>query len=126
MGISLIDAADDSHVFKVNYWHWRTIVEIILKLKVLPNGRVEFLNAPFSGHLSYDEAHQVAQALRGNMLESLKLGERIYMNGKHTMAPDDGTIHTEPDKQHLNYSISHEELEEFANYCAECKGFRVE
>lgn len=126
MGISLIDAADDSHVFKVNYWHWRTIVEIILKLKVLPTGKVEFLAAPFSGHLTDDEAHEVARALTGNMLDDLQPGERIFLNGKHTMKPDDGTIHLSEARKHLNYAISREELEKFATYCAKCKGFRVE
>ena len=126
MGISLIDAADDSHVFKVSYWHWRTIVEIILKSKTLPAGKVEFLAAPFSGHLTEDECNEVSTALRKAMLDDLKPGERILLNGKHTMKPDDGSIHLSAARKHLNYAISREELEEFADFCADCKGFRVE
>ena len=126
MGIRLIDAADESHEFKASFWHWRAIVEVILKLKVLPDGKVEFLAAPFTGHLSRDEARQVAVALRHKTLEDLHPGEHMLMNGKHVDVPANDRIHKSPERKHLNYALSREELEEFADYCERCAGFKVE
>ena len=126
MGICLVDAANADHEFKASFWHWRAIVEVILKLKVLPDGKVEFLAAPFSGHLSQDEARQVAVALRHGTLETLEPGEHVLMNGKHVDKVDETHIHKSPERKHLNYALSREELVEFAEYCESCNGFKVE
>lgn len=126
MGIRLVDTANENHVFKVSFWHWRAIVEVILKLKVLPDGKVEFLAAPFSGHLSGDEVKQVAVALRHNTLTGMQPGDHVLMNGKHVDVPENDHIHKSPERKYLNYALSQEELVEFAEYCESCGGFAVE
>ncbi len=126
MGIRLIDAANADHEFKASFWHWRAIVEVILKLKILPDGKVEFLAAPYTGHLSQDEARQVARALRHNTLVDLEPGEHVLMNGKHVDQVDNSHIYKSPERKHLNYALSREELAEFADYCERCGGFKVE
>ncbi len=42
-----------------------------------------------------------------------------------TDAPDDGTLYKDEDEQWKNYSISHDLLKDFADFCLQSKGFQV-
>ncbi len=125
MGVTLFDQKTDVIVFDTNFWHWRAIVEAVRALKVLPDSRVDLLHQAFVGELTESESRAVALAIRERLLPTLRDGERLLLDGRRTTEPDDGTMHYDPAEQHKNYSTDRRVLEEFANCCAACGGFRV-
>jgi hypothetical protein len=125
VGITLFDQKTDAIVFDTNFWHWRAIVEAVRSLKVLPEDRVDPLHDAFVGELTEGEARTVAKAIREQLLPTLAVGERLLLDGRRTMEPDDGTMHYDPLEQHKNYSTNRQVLEEFAKCCEACSGFRV-
>lgn len=125
MGMTLFDQKSDAIVFDVNFWHWRTIVEAIRSLEILPEKRVDALHEQFVGELTQEEARAVAAAIRERLLPTLADDERVLLDGRRTTEPDDGTFYRDPAEQHRNYSTNRRMLEEFANCCETCGGFRV-
>ncbi|XXX71971.1 hypothetical protein WMF30_30425 [Sorangium sp. So ce134] len=125
MGISLWDRKTDEVVFRINFWHWRAIVEAIRSLRILPEERVDALHEPFVGEWSRDEARAAAAAIRERLLPTLQEGERLLLDGRRTTEPDDGTFYRDPAEQHRNYSTNRQVLDEFATCCETCEGFRV-
>jgi hypothetical protein len=125
VGITQFDQRTDEILFDVNFWHWRAIVEAIRSLGVLSDSRVDALHEQFIGELAQDEARTVAVAIRERLLPTLGADERLLLDGRRTIEPDDGTFYREPCEQHKNYSTNHLVLEEFAKCCEGCGGFRV-
>jgi hypothetical protein len=125
VGKTLFDQKTNAIVFDTNFWHWRAIVEAIRSLKVLPEGRVDSLHDAYVGELTEGESRAVAKAIREQLLPTLAVGERLLLNGRRTTDPDDGVMHYNPVDQHKNYSTDRRVLEEFANCCEACSGFRV-
>jgi hypothetical protein len=125
VGVTLFDQQTGAIVFDVNFWHWRAIVEAIRPLHVLPEDRVDGLQAPFIGDLTEEEARAVGAAIRERLLPTLDADERLLLDGSRTTVPDDGTFHREPAEQHRNYSTNRDTLEKFARCCETCGGFRV-
>jgi hypothetical protein len=123
--MTLFDQKTDAIVFDINFWHWRAIVEAIRSLKVLPEARVDALHEQFNGELAEAEARAVAAAIREQLLPTLGEGERLLLDGGRTTEPDDGTFYRDPAEQHKNYSTNRRVLEEFAQCCEVCGGFRV-
>lgn len=124
MGISLRDLAKEDHWFHVNFWNWRPIVELIRRLKILPDERAAGLHEPFCGNgLAAEEARLVADALECSVLPAFADDERMMLDGTRTTEPDDGTFHKVD--QFLNYSTSREVLSRFIAYCRACGGFDV-
>jgi hypothetical protein len=125
VGVVLFDQETDDSIFNINFWHWRTIVEAIRSLDVLPTERVNSLHEPFFGELTQQEARVVAAAIRDRLLPTLRSDERLLLKGRRTTEPDNGTFYRDPDEQHKNYSTNREVLEKFAQCCEACNGFRV-
>jgi hypothetical protein len=125
MGITLFDQRTDGIVFDINFWHWRAIVEAIRSLGVLPANRVDGLHEQFNGELAEDKARIVATAIRERLLPSLGNDERLLVDGRRTTEPDDGTFYQQPGEQHKNYSTDRRVLEQFAQRCETCGGFRI-
>lgn len=125
MGIDLSDLVTDETIFRVNFWHWRTIVEAIRALHVIDSDRAAALHEPFASELTREEARAVAAAIRERLLPTLRDDERLLLDGTRTTVPDDGTFHRDPSEQHKNYSTNRAVLAEFAAACEACAGFRV-
>lgn len=125
MGVDLYDHETKDRIFKINFWHWRAIVEVVRGLDVLPDDRVELMHEPYIGELTEAEAHLVATAIRERILPTMSDDERVMLDGTHTTTPDDGTFYREPAEQHLNYSTTRKVLADFAQACATSHGFRI-
>ena len=125
MGVTLFDAETNEIVFDVNFWNWRALVEVVRRLDVLPEARVDALHEPWVGELTADEVRVVAAALRDRLLPTVGADERVLLDGERTTTPDDGTFYRTPDEMHKNYSTTRPVIERFAACCASCHGFRV-
>jgi hypothetical protein len=125
VGVTLFDHETDAVVFDINFWHWRAIVEVVRGLAILPDERVEQMHEPFVGELTEVEARLVGAAIRERVLPTLTDEDRVLLDGSRTTTPDGGTFHREPAEQHRNYSTTRTVLEEFAEACASCHGFRI-
>ena len=125
VGMTLFDQKTDAIVFDVNFWHWRTIVEAIRALEVLPEERVDALHLQFVGELTVEEARSVATAIHDRLLPTLREDERLLLDGRRTTEPDDGVMHYDRAEQHKNYSTDRRVLEQFAKCCESCGGFRL-
>lgn len=125
MGVTLFDLKTDEVVFDVNFWHWRAIVEVVRRLGVIAEERVDLLHEPFVGELDEAEARAAGRAVRERVLPTLLPHERVLLDGTRTLEPDDGTLYRDPREQHRNYSTDGEVLSRFAQACESCGGFRV-
>jgi hypothetical protein len=125
MTVDLYDLKTEAHLFRINFWHWRAIVEAVRRLGALPDDRVDGLHEPFSGELTEKEAHTVAAAIRKSLLPDLMENERLLLDGSRTTAPDDFVFHKALEEQHKNYGTNRCVLEGFAECCEACHGFRI-
>jgi len=75
--------------------------------------------------MSLEEAHLIGEKIRDEILPKVAPGHRMYSDGTVTDAPDDGTLYKDDDEQWKNYSVSHEWLKEFSDFCLKSKGFQV-
>ncbi|WP_437569968.1 hypothetical protein [Sorangium sp. So ce542] len=111
--------------FRVNFWHWRSLVEAIRRLNVLPDTRVADLHEQFCGNgLTQEECRLVADALEAHLLTTLAEGDRLLLDGGVTRDPDDGTLYKGEDA-HRNYSTNRTVLLTFIRFLRECSGFEV-
>jgi hypothetical protein len=125
MGITLSDRGRRLPPFFVNFWHWRTIVEAVRRLEVLPVGVVDRLHEQFTGSgLAETEARQVAAGITQALLTSLRAGDRLLLDGTVTQEVDDGTFHRVDEDE--NYGTNREVLAKFAAFCEACAGFDVD
>lgn len=125
MSVTLYDDQTNRAIFRVNFWHWRAIVEAINRLDVLPRERIEAFHEPFWGALTQADARIVAVALRERLLPIIGDRGRLLIDGQRTADSDDGIFHRSPDDQFKNYGTNARILGEFAECCATCNGFRV-
>jgi hypothetical protein len=49
----------------------------------------------------------------------------MYSDGRITNEPDDMTLFKDEDEQWKNYSVSHDWLKDFSEFCLKSKGFQV-
>jgi hypothetical protein len=126
MGVMLRDVKTREFVFDVNFWHWRTIVEAVRSLKVIPDARVDGLHQQWTGTgLSLEEARAVGGAIRTKLLPQFVDGERLLLDGSRTAEPDDGTFYRDRAELQRNYSTTRQVLERFVSCCETCNGFDV-
>jgi hypothetical protein len=125
MTVDLYDLKTEAHLFRINFWHWRAIVEAVRRLGALPDDRIDGLHEQFSGELTEEEARTVAAAIRRSLLPDLMDDERLLLDGRRTTAPDDLVFYKAPEEQHKNYSTNRHVLERFAECCEACHGFRI-
>lgn len=130
MSFILFDLADGGEIrregaFRINTWNWRTIVEAISRLGIVPEKRVRKLETEWEGgELTRAEARAVAAALRERIIPTVAPDERLLLGGERTAEPDDLVIYT-GDEDDRNYSTDRATLEAFAAFCDACNGFRV-
>ena len=125
MGFDITDLVDDNKILFVNFWNWRPTVEIIRAANLLDDERLEGLHQQISAtRISRDEARAIARYLHKVVLPTLHPESRVRLDGTVTTEPDDGTFYRNPEDVSRNYSATRNWLENFANFCATCDGFK--
>lgn len=124
MSVHVEDLRDRSRGEQFNWWTWRPIVELIGTLGLFDKRRLEIASDGF-GEFTADEARQIAAGLEERVLTRLHPDERVRLDGTATSEPDDGTFHRTDDTMHLNYSVHHEDLVRFIEFCKRADGLYV-
>ncbi|NNE66422.1 MAG: hypothetical protein HKN33_07630 [Pyrinomonadaceae bacterium] len=126
MSFTLIDRGSENFEIRASVWSWKAALEIIKSFDVLSEGTIRQMSYNATGFdVSRDDALMIGEKLRDNVLPKLEPGQRMFGDMSVTEAPDDGTIHKDADDKWKNYSVDHEWLSEFTDFCLKCKGFQI-
>lgn len=126
MSFTLLDLGAEGFEFTANVWNWKAALEVIKNLDIISENHVRQLGYNAMGvKLNVDEAHLIGQKIRDEILPKVGPGKRIYADGSVTDQPDDGTFYKDDDEQWKNYSVSHDWLKDFSDFCLKSKGFQV-
>jgi hypothetical protein len=126
MSFTLIDQSSENFEFGTNVWHWKAALEIIRSLDIVSEGLIRQMSYNATGvKVSPSEAREIGEAIREKVLPKVPAGKRMFADLTVTGAPDDMTLYRDGDEQWKNYSVDHEWLTEFADFCTRSKGFQV-
>ncbi len=126
MSFTLIDQGSENFELAVNVWNWKAAVEVIRSFDIVGEGAMRQMGYAATGvSISSDDAHQIGTRIRNEVLPRVPIGRRMFANLSITAEPDDKTIYRDSDEEWKNYSVTHEWLEEFADFCLKSKGFQV-
>ncbi|MGI8468761.1 MAG: hypothetical protein ACR2N3_09930 [Pyrinomonadaceae bacterium] len=126
MSFTLIDLGSESYELRANVWNWKPTLEIIRSFDILSDGKIRQMEYNATGvKLEKDEAREIGEKIRDEILPKLVPNKRIFMDLSVTDAPDDGTLYRDKDDQWRNYSASHDWLKDFSEFCLKSKGFQV-
>lgn len=126
MSYTLIDMGSEGFKFSANVWNWKTVLEIIKSLDLISDGKVRQMSYNATGvRLDIKEAHDIGEKIRDQILPKVPAGKRMYADLSVTDAPDDMTLFKDEDEQWKNYSVTHDWLKEFSDFCLKSKGFQV-
>lgn len=126
MSFTLHDMGSENFEFSANVWNWKAALEVIKSLDVISEGKVRQMAYNAMGvKIDIDDAHLIGQKINEIILPTLKPNKRIFADGSITDQPDDGTIYRDDDEQWKNYSVSHDWLKDFSEFCLRSKGFQI-
>lgn len=126
MSYTLIDLGSENFEFNANVWSWKAALEVIKDLDIIGEGAIRQMNYNATGvKISSDDAHEIGSRIKNEWLPKLSPNKRVYADLSITDAPDDMTLHRDGDEQWKNYSVTHDWLVEFAEFCLKSKGFQV-
>jgi hypothetical protein len=126
MSFTLIDQSSENFEFSANVWTWKAAVEIIRELDIVDEGAIRQMSYNATGvKISSDDAHLIGSRIRDEVLPKVPEGKRMFADLSVTDAPDDKTLHRDDDEQWKNYSVTHDWLEEFSEFCLRSKGFQI-
>ena len=126
MSFTLLDSGAENFEFRANVWSWRTALEIIKSFDILSDGKIRQMEYNATGvKLEKEEAHQIGEKIRDEILPKLQPDKRIFADLSITDAKDDGTLYKDDDEQWKNYSADYEWLKDFSDFCLSSKGFQV-
>lgn len=126
MSFTLIDMGSENFEFSANVWHWKAALEVIKSFDVLGEGAIRQMTYNATGvKISLDEAHEIGSRIRDEILPKVTEGKRMFADLSVTEAPDDGTLFRDADEEWKNYSVTHDWLKEFSEFCLRSKGFQV-
>ena len=126
MSFTLLDLGAEGFEFTANVWNWKAALEVIKDLDIISESRVRQLGYNAMGtKMSMEEAHLIGEKVRDEVLPKVGPGHRMFSDGTVTDAPDDGTFYKDDDEQWKNYSVSHDWLKDFSDFCLRSKGFQV-
>ena len=112
--------------FNANVWNWKAALEVVKSLDILSEGKVRQMGYNAMGvKIDMDDAHLIGRKIREEVLPKLEPNKRIFADGSITDQPDDGTIYKDEDEQWKNYSVSHDWLKDFTEFCLRSKGFQI-
>lgn len=126
MSFTLHDMSAENYEFTANVWNWKAVIEIIKSLDVISEGTVRQMGYNALGvKVEVDDAHLIGEKIRDQILPKLAPNKRMFSDGSITDQPDDGTIYRDEDEQWKNYSVNHDWLKEFSEFCLRSKGFQI-
>jgi hypothetical protein len=126
MSFTLHDLGTEGYEFNANVWNWKAALEIVRSLDVISEGAVRQMTYNATGvKVEMDDAHEIGFRIRDEVLPKIGASHRMFADLSVTDAPDDMTLHRDGDDQWKNYSVSHEWLKEFSDFCLRSKGFQV-
>ena len=126
MSFTLHDLGTEGYEFNANVWNWKAALEIVRSLDVISEGAVRQMTYNATGvKVEVDDAHEIGSRIRDEVLPKIGASQRMFADLSVTDAPDDMTLHRDGDDQWKNYSVSHEWLKEFSDFCLRSKGFQV-
>ncbi len=126
MSFTLIDMGSENFEFSASVWHWKAALEVIKSFDVVGEGAIRQMTYNATGvKISLDEAHEIGSRIRDEILPKVPQGKRMFADLSVTEAPDDGTLFRDADEEWKNYSVTHDWLKEFSDFCLRSKGFQV-
>lgn len=126
MSFTLLDLGAENFEFTANVWNWKAMLEIIKNLDIISESQVRQLGYNAMGtKMDLAEAHLIGEKVRDEILPKVGPGKRMYADGTVTEERDDGTFFKDDDEQWKNYSVDHEWLKDFSDFCLRSKGFQV-
>jgi hypothetical protein len=126
MSFTLHDMGSENFEFSANVWNWKAILEVIKDLDVFSEGKVRQMGYNAMGvKIDMEDAHLIGAKLRDQVLPKLAPNKRMFADGTVTDEPDDGTIYKDEDEQWKNYSVSHDWVKDFSDFCLRSKGFQI-
>lgn len=126
MSFTLIDQGSEGFEFNSNVWSWKAAVEIIRSLDIVDEGAIRQMSYNATGvKISADDAREIGSRIKKEILKKVPVGQRMFADLSVTDAPDDMTLYRDGDEQWKNYSVTHEWLAEFSDFCLKSKGFQV-
>ena len=126
MSFTLLDLGAENFEFTANVWNWKAMLEIIKNLDIISESQVRQLGYNALGtKMDLAEARLIGEKVRDEVLPKVGPGKRMYADGTVTDEPDDGTFFKDDDEQWKNYSVDHEWLKDFSEFCLRSKGFQV-
>lgn len=126
MSFTLTDLGSEGFEFTANVWTWKAAVEIIRSFDILGEGTLRQMSYNATGvKVSIDDAHEIGSRIKSEILPKLAPNKRMFSDLSVTDQPDDKTLHRDDDEQWKNYSVTHDWLEEFADFCLRSKGFQL-
>jgi hypothetical protein len=126
MSFTLHDMGSENFEFSANVWNWKAILEVIKDLDVFSEGKVRQMGYNAMGvKVDMEDAHLIGAKLRDQILPKLAPDKRMFADGTITDEPDDGTIYKDEDEQWKNYSVSHDWVKDFSDFCLRSKGFQI-
>jgi hypothetical protein len=126
MSFTLHDLSSEGYEFTANVWNWKAALEIIKSLDLLSEGTVRQMSYNAMGiRIDIDDAHLIGTKIRDEILPKLAPNKRMFADLSITDQPDDGTIHRDEEEQWKNYSVSHDWLKDFSEFCLRSKGFQI-
>jgi hypothetical protein len=126
MSFTLHDMSSENFEFSANVWNWKAILEVIKDLDVFSEGKVRQMGYNAMGvKVDIEDAHLIGAKLRDQVLPKLAPNKRMFADGTVTDEPDDGTIYKDEDEQWRNYSVSHDWVKDFSEFCLRSKGFQI-
>lgn len=126
MSFTLIDLGSENFEFSANVWNWKAALEIIRSLDIVGENSLRQMTYNATGvKIPMDDAHAIGDRIRAEVLPKLAPGMRMFSDLSITDAPDDKTLYRDGDEQWKNYSVTHDWLVDFSDFCLRSKGFQV-
>lgn len=126
MSYTLHDMGSEGYEFSANVWNWKAALEIIKALDIMSEGKVRQMGYNAMGvRVESDDAHIIGERLRDEILPKISPNKRMFADGTITDEPDDGTIYRDEIEQWKNYSVSHDWVKDFSDFCLRSKGFQI-
>lgn len=126
MSFTLHDLGSEGYQFSANVWSWKAAIEIIKSFDIVSEGKLRQMSYTATGvTIDIDDAHAIGNKIKHQLLPQLAPNKRIFADLSITDEPDDMTLHRDEDEQWKNYSVDHEWLKEFSDFCLASKGFQI-
>jgi hypothetical protein len=126
MSFTLHDLGTEGYEFNANVWNWKAALDVIKGLDIIPENKLRQMGYNAMGvKVDIEDARLIGQKLRDEILPKLEPDKRMFADGTVTAEPDDGTIYRDEDDQWRNYSINHDWVKDFSEFCIRSKGFQI-